>query len=71
MTDNCYLCGDRAVMGGVFQPRVPIEWGAPEGKKRFFFYSLCQSCFDKPNHSYTLVEEKIISELKNLFPERS
>ena len=66
----CTLCNDEAVIGGVFTPDRPVEWGAPEGKQRFFVYALCQNCIDKGN-SAEKIESYIVSGLKNLFPERS
>lgn len=45
-TRPCLLCGGLPWVAGVFTPNQPEEWGAPSGKRRYLFFSLCLDCFD-------------------------
>jgi hypothetical protein len=52
----CILCGKPAVGAGVFVPDDPQASGAPPGKTRGLFYSLCAHCQDEPRRN-ELVED--------------
>ncbi len=43
-TDSCLLCGGSSDVIGIFRPHSSEDWGAPEGKDRFFRYCLCHAC---------------------------
>jgi len=53
----CYICGDASCVVAYFKPYVPKSYGAPKGKQRLFFYSLCFKCFLNPS-SQTQIEHK-------------
>ena len=45
----CVLCGEPAEGFGIFEPEDPQRWGAPEGKRRYILYDLCERCRHRPN----------------------
>jgi hypothetical protein len=60
----CILCGSNLIeIVGAFCPNDHQSYGAPEGKMRFLFYSLCKSCSQDPT-VYETVEKVITYELK-------
>jgi hypothetical protein len=61
--DLCLLCGDQPELIGFFKPDHGEEWGAPEGKTRYFRYCLCKECFHSSN-AQDRVEKVIEADLK-------
>lgn len=60
---SCLLCKSPDLkVTGVFQPKDPIMWGAPQGKERYFYYALCDSCFNRPDRA-DAVENHISNEV--------
>lgn len=57
----CCLCHD-PVGGhhggsiGIFFPTNPQQYGAPENKRRFVFYGLCDDCQVLPGHIHRIEE---------------
>lgn len=49
----CILCGGHGDYGAMFIPDKEHQklFGAPDGKKRMLFYSICESCKSSPNRS--------------------
>ena len=45
LLEPCLLCGDAEIVGaGSFEPDDAQEFGAPIGKRRLLFFSLCADC---------------------------
>ena len=49
----CILCGGHGFYGAMFIPDKEHQelFGAPDGKERMMFYSICESCKASSNRS--------------------
>ena len=65
----CLLCGGVPLYGGVFIPKDPLAYGAPEGKTRMIRYFLCQKCADRGQQATDDAERKIMAEIRLLLTE--
>ena len=61
----CVLCGGHADYGAVFIPDKEHQtlFGAPDGKKRMLFYSICESCKASPNRNER-IELNMLADIK-------